>query len=268
MLPIPAGVGGRYSVFTPVGLLPAAICCMDPVALLKGAAAMDKLTQEPDLMNNPAYLLAASFNLADVKKKKNILVMMPYSSALLDLPNGSSKLWAESLARPCTWTARLPAAASTPVRALAPRTSIRRSSFTRKVPRQAGAFLRVEQFRDQARIPAQFGDIEGVGYLGGHSLAELINAEQRATEAALAQAGRPSLRLEIPRVDADALGQLMYMFEVATVFAGGLYKVNPLDQPGVETGKHYTNGLMGKKGFEKEKDEIETMEKGKKRFTL
>jgi glucose-6-phosphate isomerase len=268
-LPIPAGVGGRYSVFTPVGLLPAAACCMDLVALLKGAALMDKRTREPDLWQNPAYLLASLFYLFDQKRKKNILVMMPYSSSLLDLAEWFQQLWAESLGKAVKVDGSAALTGSTPVRALGATDQHSQIQLYKEGPAdKLVAFLRVERFRDNARIPADFSDIEGVGYLGGISLSELINAEQTATEAALTKAGRPSLRIEVPQVDADAMGQIMYMLEVATVFAGGLYNVNPLDQPGVELGKRYTNALLGKSGFEKEREEIKKMEKAKKQFIV
>ncbi|HUT54558.1 MAG TPA: glucose-6-phosphate isomerase [bacterium] len=268
-LPVPAGVGGRYTVFTPVGLLPAAVCGMDVVALLKGAAAMDQRTREPELLKNPAYLLAALFYLADVKRKKNILVVMPYSSGLTDLAEWFQQLWAESLGKAVHLDGSPAGTGSTPVRALGATDQHSQVQLYKEGPAdKLVAFFRVDRFRDDARIPTDFSDIEGVAYLGGHSLGELINAEQLATEVALAKAGRPSLRIELPHVDADVMGQVMYMLEVATVFAGGLYQVNPLDQPGVEAGKRYTNALMGKKGFDQEREEIEKMVKGRKRFIL
>jgi len=78
----------------------------------------------------------------------------------------------------------------------------------------------------------------------------LLQAEGLATRAALTQAGRMNLTITLPAVDAPSVGQALMLFEAATVFAGGLYEVNPLDQPGVELGKKLTYGLMGRPGFE------------------
>lgn len=122
-------------------------------------------------------------------------------------------------------------------------------------------FLRVEGFREEAPIPRAYPEIEGVGYLGGRSLAELINSEQTATETALMKAGRPSARITFPELSAYTVGQALYLLEVATAFAGGLYNIDPFDQPGVEEGKQLTYAMMDRKGYEKRKKELERIKK-------
>lgn len=264
-LPIPENVGGRFSVFTPVGLFPAALCGIDIISLLQGAGKMDRRTREPELFNNPAYLLAALAYLADTRRRKNILVAMPYSSALLDLAEWFQQLWAESLGKARHRDGSPAHVGSTPVRALgATDQHSQVQLYMEGPPDKLIMFLAVKEFERQAEIPPAFEDIEGVGYLGGHSLAELIHAEQTGTETALARAGRPSLRLELPALNSEVMGQLMYLFMVATVFAGALYDVNPLDQPGVELGKRYAFALMGRKGFEKEAEELRAWGKERK----
>jgi len=89
-----------------------------------------------------------------------------------------------------------------------------------------------------------------LSYLGGHSLGELLHTEQQATAAALARRGRMNMTIEVERIDARSLGGLFMMLEIATIYAGAFYGVNPLDQPGVELGKQLTYGLMGREGFE------------------
>lgn len=101
-----------------------------------------------------------------------------------------------------------------------------------------------------------FKDIEGLSYLSGHTLSELIK-EEEATELALAKAGIPNMTIMIPQIDAYHLGQLFHFFELATAFTGFLYRINPFNQPGVEEGKNLTYGMMGKKGFEAKKKEVE-----------
>jgi glucose-6-phosphate isomerase len=95
-----------------------------------------------------------------------------------------------------------------------------------------------------------------IAYLDGHTMGELIEAERRATEAALRKAGRPTLSVELPRLDARSVGELLMLLELATAYAGGLYGVNAFDQPGVEAGKRYAQGLLGRPGFEKYRDEL------------
>ena len=85
-----------------------------------------------------------------------------------------------------------------------------------------------------------------LGYLGGHSLFELLDIERRATAGALARRGRPNMTLTLERVDAWHLGGLFMLLELATVYAGDLYGVNPLDQPGVELGKQFTYAMLGR----------------------
>jgi glucose-6-phosphate isomerase len=98
-------------------------------------------------------------------------------------------------------------------------------------------------------IPRAYADVDELGYLGGRTLGELLDAERVATTAALASQGRMNMTIELPAVTAHALGQFIMMLQIATVYAGGLYGINPLDQPGVELGKQLTYGLMGRRGF-------------------
>ncbi|MFO8058042.1 MAG: glucose-6-phosphate isomerase [bacterium] len=267
-LTIPGNVGGRYSVFSNVGLLPAAMCGMDIVSLLKGAAAMDRRIKENEFFANPAYLLGALYYLADVKKHKNILVMMPYSSRLLLLAEWFQQLWAESLGKAVHVDGSPANVGSTPVRAMGATDQHSQLQLYQEGPNdKVISFIRIEEFQEQGPIPEALSDVEGVAYLGGHSLAELINTEQKATELALIKAKKPNLCINMPVLNAHTLGQLMYMMEAATVFAGGLYKVNPLDQPGVELGKKYTFSMMGRKGYEDVGEEVLSWDRERKRYT-
>jgi glucose-6-phosphate isomerase len=85
---------------------------------------------------------------------------------------------------------------------------------------------------------------------------ELIQAERVATALALAQRQRPNMTVTLPEVTPQAIGQLLYLLEAQTLYAGGLYGVDPLDQPGVEAGKVATYALMGRKGYERQREEI------------
>jgi glucose-6-phosphate isomerase len=123
-------------------------------------------------------------------------------------------------------------------------------------------FLTLDNYGADLEIPPLFGDIDALTYLGGRTLAELIQAEATATAAALAQEGRPSLALRLPAVNEHVLGQLLFLLEAATVAAGGLLKVDPLDQPGVELGKKLTYGLMGRQGFDEHRQRLESMRGG------
>ena len=117
-LDIPLNVGGRFSVFTPVGLFPVAMLGMDIDALMEGCAAMDVRCSQPGLTDNPAYLRAAIQYLMDTEKGKNVSVMMPYADALRDVAAWYSQLWAESLGKRLSLDGEEVFAGQTPVGAL------------------------------------------------------------------------------------------------------------------------------------------------------
>jgi glucose-6-phosphate isomerase len=105
-------------------------------------------------------------------------------------------------------------------------------------------FLEVEDHGIDLVIPNCHPEIPELDFWGGHTLAELINAEKKATEEALRQAGRPTLTAQFPKVDAYAVGCFLMTLEIATIFAGSFLAIDPLDQPGVELGKVLTKKRM------------------------
>jgi glucose-6-phosphate isomerase len=119
-------------------------------------------------------------------------------------------------------------------------------------------FLAVQTYATLAPIPPAYANLDGVGYLGGHNLQELIQAEQQATAIALSEAGQPNITHTIPAINAFTLGQLFMIFEMQTAIAGELYNINAFDQPGVEAGKINTYALLGRSGYEQRRNEIET----------
>lgn len=117
-------------------------------------------------------------------------------------------------------------------------------------------------------IPSQPERREGLSYLGGHSLAELMKVEAQATQFALTQAGRSNMCLVLPEINPFTIGQLLFLLEVQTIFTGGLYDINPMNQPGVESGKRYTYGMMGRSGFENNAKEITEWQNKKGRYII
>jgi glucose-6-phosphate isomerase len=252
MLPVPENVGGRFSVLSPVGLLPAAVCGIDVDALLAGAAAMEERCRGADLTQNPAGVLAALLHHADTKQGRSIHVLMPYSDRLHSLAFWFQQLWAESLGKARTLSGEPTATGPTPVAALG---ATDQHSFLQLLMEgpddKVVLFVEVEDHGPDDAIPARHPEIKELAYLGGHSLGELINTERRATAEALRQAGRANATFFMPEVGAGELGQLLMLLEIATVYAGALYGVNPLDQPGVELSKKLTYGLMGREGVDR-----------------
>lgn len=250
-LPVPPAVGGRFSVLTAVGLLPAAAAGIDVDALLAGAADMVQRCQDPDVMKNPAYLFASTLYLLDTRKGRRIHVFMPYADALRETADWFVQLWAESLGK-------TPQIGPTPLRAVGATDQHSLLQLLMEGPQdKATVFVTVEQPKQDLPIPRDLEKEPDVVYLGGHTMHALLSAEQKATAAALAKNGRPSLTIRLPKLDAFAMGELMMLCELATSFAGGLYGVDPYDQPGVEAGKKYACGLLGRPGYEPSKQELD-----------
>ncbi|MEW6265279.1 MAG: glucose-6-phosphate isomerase [Thermodesulfobacteriota bacterium] len=266
---IPPGIGGRYSVLTPVSLLPLAVVGVNVAELLQGAAAAAETCTNPNLWSNPAYLFAALTFALRRRKNRTILVMMPYADSLSEVADWFVQLWAESLGKKLSTDGRTVLAGQTPIKAVGATDQHSQVQLFMEGPQdKVVVFLGAKNYRLDLKIPAVFKDLPDLAYLGGHSLAELIQAEQAATAKALAGAGRPNLTLTLPRIAPVNLGYLLYLLEVATVISGYLYNINPLDQPGVEMGKKYTYGLMGRPGFESWRSKFEKGPGAKKKYVL
>jgi glucose-6-phosphate isomerase len=250
-LAVPPNVGGRFSVLSAVGLLPAVLAGIDVEELLAGARFMDQRLKDAAPGQNPAYRLAALFYLFATAKARPILVFMPYASALAGMADWFGQLWAESLGKRQDLQGKVVNAGSTPVRALG--TTDQHSQlqlYMEGPPDKLITFLAVDKFKHHLEIPNLYPDQEALSYLGGHSLDELLRVERQATAFNLMKAGRPNLTLHLPEINPFTIGQLIYLLEAVTVAAGFLFGVNAFDQPGVEGGKQTTYGLMGRRGFE------------------
>lgn len=257
MLDLPPKVGGRFSVLTPVGLLSAAVTGVDIRALLAGAAYGYSVAQERDPLRNPAAL-GAMANVLCARSGKNITVMMPYAQRLRDVADWFRQLWAESLGKRVDRSGATVNVGTTPVKALGATDQHSQVQLYIEGPfDKLFDFIAVERYGAETPIPTAYADLEGVSYLGGHSFAELIAAEQRATAIALAEAGRPNMTHTLPEINAFTLGQLFMLLEMQTAIAGELYDINAFDQPGVEAGKVATYALLGRTGFEERRAQIE-----------
>lgn len=248
---VPDGVGGRFSVLTPVGLFSAAMCGIDIDALLDGAAAMDAAVSDPNPATNPAARIAAIHHLY-MERGKKLHVMMPYSQQLKDMADWYRQLWAESLGkiRPSNDENVGP----TPIKALGATDQHSQVQLYREGPNdKVITFLEVEEFDVDAIIPRAFPEIEAMDYLGRSkdgTLGGLLNIEKRATELALLASQRPSLTIKFPTVNPRTIGEFIYLYESVIPIMGKLNAIDPYDQPAVELGKRLTFHFMGRRGFE------------------
>jgi glucose-6-phosphate isomerase len=256
-LPVPEGVGGRFSALSPVGLFSAAMCGIDVEALLDGAAAMETRCRSTELTGNPAALLA--WLLTEFGRRgRPIHVLMPYADALHDLADWYRQLWAESLGKRRNLRGEEVLAGFTPVRALGATDQHSQIQLYREGPHdKVIGLVAVEDLGPEVRLPEDVPEAP-LAYLAGASLGGLLDAERRATEFALLESGRPTYTIRLPRVDARHVGAFMMLWQVATAVAGRILGVDAFDQPAVETGKQATFGLMGREGYGEWRHRVES----------
>ncbi|MFH0766433.1 MAG: glucose-6-phosphate isomerase [Calditrichota bacterium] len=266
--PIDPGVGGRFTVFTPVGLLPAAFTGIDIEELCAGARTGLKPSFEPQLEKNIPALMAAVLFLMQTKRNRPMHVFFAYSNRLYYIADWMRQLWAESLGKRLDLQGREVFTGPTPLKAVGATDQHSQVQLYIEGPQdKVIIFLGTNEFDNKITIPPGIIETPETNYLGGAELGLLLNAERRATRQALTEAGRPSLTIEIDRIDPPHVGALMFMLEAATLYAGGFYNVNPLDQPGVEAGKKATYALMGRAGYEDLRGRLES-ETDAEKYTL
>jgi glucose-6-phosphate isomerase len=232
-LPVPDGVPGRFSVLSTVGLACAAIQGHDIDAVLDGAAA-ERERLAGSLYDSPAYAYGAvSYALAERGAVTN--AFMPYAESLETFAEWFAQLWAESLGKD--------GHGQTPARALGATDQHSQLQLYRAGPRDKLVTLVRPTERADRDIPET--ELEGLSYLGGSSLGDLLDAEFEATEASLAAADCPNVRIEVDRVDEYGLGELLFGMEAACICYGELADISTFTQPAVEWGKKAARGLLG-----------------------
>lgn len=255
---VPDDVGGRFSVFSAVGLVPLALAGIDIDEIMNGIKDMDLALKNTDINENIAAQNALIQFLMDVKKGKNLSVMMPYSSRLRYISDWYAQLWAESLGKCETLQGEHVHIGPTPIKALGVTDQHSQIQLYNEGPNnKIITFIRVENFDTTLEIPKIF-EYTGIGYLGGKTINSLMNAEADSTRVSLSDYARPTVTITLPKIDGYHIAQLLYMLEVQTAIAGELYNINTFDQPGVEQAKNYTYALMGRAGYEDSAKSLQT----------
>ena len=232
-LKVPDGVPGRFSALSTVGLACGALQGIDIEGVVEGAAS-EKAKLSGSLSESPGYAYGAvCYALAERGALTN--AMMPYAESLEYFAEWFAQLWAESLGKE--------GLGQTPARALGATDQHSQLQLYRAGPRDKLVTLVRPREREDVDIPET--DLDGLSYLGGAGLGELLDAEFEATEASLAVEDIPNIRIEVDRVDAHGIGELMYAMEAATVMYGELAGVSTFTQPAVEWGKKAARGLLG-----------------------
>jgi glucose-6-phosphate isomerase len=243
-LPIPANIGGRFSVLTPVGLLPTALLGASPEKLLAGAGEVrDALIDRP-LAENSAVALAHLLHDADTRRGRKIQYLMPYRTELDLLASWYVQLWGESLGKR---RRDGKAVGPTPVAALGTADQHSILQLLREGPAdKVTGFVDVAESESVRRLVGEppFPAPE-FAFLFPHSFARLVSLAARATEQSLRNGGMPTYRLELTSVDERTLGAFFFFWETVCAVAGEFYDVNAFDQPGVEESKILWKAALG-----------------------
>jgi glucose-6-phosphate isomerase len=248
-LEIPPSVGGRFSVLSACGLVTAAALGADIKSLLSGASEMKKfISSITDIRRNPALFMAA-VQILHQSSGRPMTVLMPYSNRLETFAEWFAQLWGESVGKD--------GLGSTPIRALG---AIDQHSqvqlYTAGPDDKIYTIINIRSRGEEIKLPTVSDEsLVSLSYLSGQSMGEMLSFEAMSTAAALIKAGRPVIWIELDRLDEATLGGLIFLLEYVTAAAGRVMGINPFDQPGVEQGKRYTYGLMGRDSYKSDADE-------------
>ncbi|MCX6743655.1 MAG: glucose-6-phosphate isomerase, partial [Candidatus Parcubacteria bacterium] len=235
------------------GLLPAVCAGFNIQKLLAGAKAMDQNSKDDNYLKNLPWQFAVLQYLA-YKKKQNISVLMPYGFNLRYFSFWFCQLWAENLGKQYNNQKKKVNIGITPAATLGPTDQHSQIQLYIEGPfDKIITFIQIKK-QESLKVP-RYGNPE-IAYLGGHEFSQILNIEQKATAVSLMKNKRPNGTIILPELNEYYLGQLFLFFEMATVYLGELLQINVFNQPGVEQSKRYMYGLLGKKGYEKEKREI------------
>ncbi len=247
-LPVPASVGGRFSVLSPVGLFPAAFAGTDVKALLQGAQAVAADFREKGT-TSLAAVIAAGF--VSNFSRYPVHVFFPYNDRLFDTALWFSQLWAESLGKNMDLSGRPTVTGQTPLACRGPADQHSLVQLFMEGPSdKTVTILTTPPDRNAPQIPGGFEEYPSLAYLSGLTPDELRTAEASATGRAFEENGIPVSYLEMKKLDERTLGELIMSLEIATVLVGLALDINPLDQPGVERGKILTYAALNRPGYE------------------
>ena len=267
-LPVPDGVGGRFSVMSPVGMFTAAMLGLDGDSIHAGAERVDRKLRECAPEEDPALLYALA-HILYLEAGKPVHVHFAYAHRLRYLADWYQQLWAESLGKRLDCKGEVVHVGPTPVKAVGPTDQHSQAQLYVEGPDdKVYTMLKLTRFGREVEIPQPFLSSPAFDHLGGRKLSELMEQERRGTEVALLDAGRPVCTLELCKMDAFHLGQYWQFLQIATAYAGGILGIDPFDQPGVEAGKVAALALMGCDGYEERAQEIAKTLEGREVFRL
>ena len=246
---IPDNVGGRFSVLTPVGLLPIAIAGFDIRQLVKGAADMEGLTTSGvKFEDNPAGLYAAVRN-ALYRSGKKIEILVNFQPKLHYLSEWWKQLYGESEGKENKGIFPASVDFSTDLHSMGQWIQEGERTIFETV-------ISVDKVQHSVLVPSDEENLDGLNFLAGKHVDEVNKMAELGTQLAHVDGGVPNIRITVPQLNEYWIGQLIYMFEKGCGISGYVLGVNPFNQPGVEAYKKNMFALLGKPGYEEESKKI------------
>ena len=246
---IPDNVGGRFSVLTPVGLLPIAVAGIDIDQLVAGACEMEKVCASKNLLENPAALYAATRNEL-YRSGKKIEILVNYQPKLHYFMEWWKQLYGESEGKDGKGIFPASVDFSTDLHSMGQWIQEGERTIYETV-------ISIENPNSELRVPTDEENLDGLNFLAGKRVDEVNKMAELGTQIAHVDGGVPNLRISVPKLNEYYMGQLIYFFEKACGISGYILDVNPFNQPGVEAYKKNMFALLNKPGYEKESEAIQ-----------
>ena len=245
---IPDNVGGRFSVLTPVGLLPIAVAGIDIDQLVEGARKMEEVCANENMMENPAALYAATRNELYQSGKK-IEILVNFQPKLHYFMEWWKQLYGESEGKDHKGIYPSSVDFSTDLHSMGQWIQEGERTIYETV-------VSIETPNHELRVPSDEENLDGLNFLAGKRVDEVNKMAELGTQLAHVDGGVPNMRVSVPKLNEYYLGQLIYFFEKACGISGYLLGVNPFNQPGVEAYKKNMFALLDKPGYEEESKAI------------
>ena len=261
---IPKSVGGRFSVLSPVGLIPAMVMGIDARMLLKGARKNRDNSFRQD-SSNMAYL-CAYINYQYLTKGYTNLVTMPYSDRLALLPDFFAQLWAESLGKKYDRKKQIVYTGQTPIKTIGVTDQHSQLQlYSEGIKDKLIMFFRVDKGVRDEKVETT---LPFTTHLNGTTLKTLLDYEYNSTAYSLTSIDRPNYTIALDSITEETVGELIFMLEMMTAFMGEMLDIDAYDQPGVELSKIYTKAMLGVKIEQEKAKEIKDYMKNKKKFIV
>lgn len=246
---VPDDVGGRYSVLTPVGLLPIAVAGIDIHSFVEGAKKMEVFSRAVSKIHGNPVAMYAAARQALYASGKTIEVMVNYEPRLYFFTEWFKQLYGESEGKENKGIFPAGVSFTTDLHSM--------GQYIQEGLRNLfETVISVEKPIKELRVPTAESDLDQLNYISGKRLSEVNRMAELGTTLAHVDGNVPNIRIQIPEINADTLGQLIYFFEMGCALSGYMLDVNPFDQPGVEAYKTNMFALLGKKGFENQTEEL------------